>query len=102
VARLSKLKKLVVVGDIIKSARKKQNKRADEVAKACDVSQECVFLWERRTYIIDKNLPKIAKALGISLRRLKIANANGKRLHARGVPRRVTKWKQRHDDRAIA
>ena len=71
-------KKLITIGELIKYTRKKQNKQAIDVAKECNVTPECVFQWERRTYIIDKRLPQLADALGISLRRLKEANENGK------------------------
>ena len=71
-------KKLLFIGELIKNTRKKQNKQATDIAKECNVTPECVFQWERRTYIIDKRLPQLADALGISLRRLKEANENGK------------------------
>ena len=75
-------KKLITIGELIKHTRKKQNKLAGDIAKECNVTAECVFQWERRTYIIDKRLPQLAKALGISLERLKIANENGKGIAA--------------------
>jgi transcriptional regulator with XRE-family HTH domain len=96
-------RKLVTVGVIIKNARIKQNKRAIEVADACGVTQECVFQWERRTYIIAKNIPKIAKALGISERRLKTANEIGKQMFQRGVLKRhFESYYKRHVDKGHA
>ena len=71
-------KKLITIGELIKYTRKKQNKQAIDVAKECNVTAECVFQWERRDYIIAKRLPQLSNALGISLRRLKAANENGK------------------------
>lgn len=63
------------VGELIKSVRKQQNLRAEVVAEYCNVSRERVFQWERGDFILEKNFEGISEALGISIRRLKLANA---------------------------
>ncbi|MCA1452095.1 hypothetical protein I6F35_02560 [Bradyrhizobium sp. BRP22] len=75
----AKKSKQLTIGEFIKLARKKQNKRADDVAILCNVTRACVFQWERRAYIIEKRLPELSIALGIPIVRLKAVNANGKR-----------------------
>jgi DNA-binding transcriptional regulator YiaG len=49
----AKKKNQITIGEMIKLARKKLNKRAEDIAAQCNVTRECVFQWERRAYIIE-------------------------------------------------
>jgi transcriptional regulator with XRE-family HTH domain len=62
------------IGEIIKRARTRKNLTADAVGEECNVSRSRVYQWEAASFIMPKNLPALARALGLSERTLKRAN----------------------------
>jgi transcriptional regulator with XRE-family HTH domain len=81
--RSSRKKKPITLGELLRAARKKRNRSAEDIAALCYVTKECVHQRERRYYVMDMLLPQIAQAYGIALKRLKTVNDNGRRLHQR-------------------
>lgn len=67
-------KKNKTIGQVIKAARVKLNLTADEVGERCNVSRSRVYQWEAQEYVFPKNLPALADALHVSMRRLKAVN----------------------------
>jgi transcriptional regulator with XRE-family HTH domain len=63
------------IGELIKDVRKRKNIRAETVAECCNVTRERVFQWDHQDYIMEKNFEGLSKALGITVRHLKMANA---------------------------
>lgn len=62
------------IGEVIKKARVRKKLTADEVGDECNVSRSRVYQWEAAEFIMPKNLPGLARALGLSMKRLKSAN----------------------------
>lgn len=65
------------IGEVIKKARTRKKLTADAVGEECNVSRSRVYQWEAAAFIMPKNLPGLAKALGLSL--LTLRRANGER-----------------------
>ena len=53
------------IGKILKEARIKKNLDATEVGRRCNVSRSRVYQWEKGRYVFEKNIPALAKTLGI-------------------------------------
>lgn len=62
------------IGTVIKRARIKLKMSADDVAAACNVTRSRVYSWEKDGYVFPKNLPALATALNVSVRRLEASN----------------------------
>jgi DNA-binding transcriptional regulator YiaG len=65
------------IGQVIKTARVKLNLKAEDIAKACNVSRSVVYKWEAEDYVLPKNLPALASALQLSRARLEAINEQG-------------------------
>lgn len=62
------------IGEVIKQARVRMNLKAEDVARACNVSRSRVYLWEQDDYVFPKNLAALSQALQIPVARLKAVN----------------------------
>jgi transcriptional regulator with XRE-family HTH domain len=65
-----------VIGAVLKAARIKRKKTADEVGQDCNVSRSRVYQWEASDYVFPKNLKALSAALQVSIRRLKAVNGS--------------------------
>jgi transcriptional regulator with XRE-family HTH domain len=62
------------IGKILKAARVKKNLRAEDVGKRCNVSRSRVYQWEKGRHVFEKNIPALAKVLGIPVETLEREN----------------------------
>jgi DNA-binding transcriptional regulator YiaG len=62
------------IGKVLKAARIRKNLRAEEVGKRCNVSRSRVYQWENQRSVFEKNIPSLAKALGIPVEILEREN----------------------------
>jgi transcriptional regulator with XRE-family HTH domain len=62
------------IGKVLKAARMRQHLTAEEVGHRCNVSRSRVYQWEAERYVFPKNLPMLALALHLSLKRLQAEN----------------------------
>lgn len=63
------------IGRLLERARKNRGLSADQVAVQCNVNRSCVYQWEKRTYVMPKNLSDLSSALRLPLRVLQEENA---------------------------
>lgn len=64
------------IGRLIETARKIRGLTADEVGRRCNVTRSRVYQWEKQAFILPKNLPWLARALGMPLKMLLIENGH--------------------------
>lgn len=62
------------IGKVLKTARIRLHLSAEEVGHRCNVSRSRVYQWEAERYVFPKNLPMLALALRLSLKRLQAEN----------------------------
>jgi transcriptional regulator with XRE-family HTH domain len=62
------------IGEVLKRAREKNGLKAEEVAALCNVTRGRYYQWEAAAYILPKNLPLLARALGLSEKYLERVN----------------------------
>lgn len=62
------------IGKVLKAARLKKNLSAEEVGRRCNVSRSRVYQWEKQRYVFPKNIPTLARALGVPQSTLEAEN----------------------------
>ena len=62
------------IGKVLKAARVRKNLKAEEVGKRCNVSRSRVYQWEKGRHVFEKNIPALAKVLGIPVEILEREN----------------------------
>jgi len=69
------------IGQVIKIARVRSNKRVADIAKDCKVSRGSVYYFETQKFIMPKHLKPLAKSLKIPLKQLENSNGEDRRRH---------------------
>jgi transcriptional regulator with XRE-family HTH domain len=62
------------IGKILKEARIRKKLKAEDVGKRCNVSRSRVYQWEKGRHVFEKNIPALAKVLGIPVEVLEREN----------------------------
>lgn len=62
------------IGRLIEARRRARKLSADQLAVACNVSRSRIYQWEKDTRIMPKNLPALARALGLPISALLAEN----------------------------
>ena len=66
------------IGKVLKAERLKLKLSAEDVGCLCNVSRSRVYQWESGRYVFPKNIPMLARALGIPPKILEAENLSKK------------------------
>lgn len=67
-------KKTLSIGEFIRTTRLKKGILLFQFAEAAMIARPTVYRWEKAKYIHEKNLPHIARALGVKVDQLRELN----------------------------
>jgi transcriptional regulator with XRE-family HTH domain len=67
-------KRKPTIGEMIRKTRERKKISAITLARDCEVTRAAIYQWEASDRLLDKNLRRLADALGVNIDRLRAIN----------------------------